>query len=235
MPISIAKTSKKILNNHHGFSLIEIMVALLLAAIIFIAVPTGDMSNKHRALQNAIDDFDRSVRFASNESVLRNRLVRLRVDLEKDPLEYVVEYGPGENLVLPDHSEDKATDSLSLEEQKVAMEESKKLDGQFTKVEEFEDIRREFNHDISFVGLVSTIQKDVMKEGQAILYFYPTGERDGGLIFLSTDQEMGWLEIEPFQNETEQTYYTFPTERVSKLSDLQQTKMDEIVKEWQKN
>lgn len=234
MLISIVKTSRKILNNHHGFSLIEIMVALLLAAIIFVAVPTGDSSNKHRALQNAIDDFDRSVRFASNESVLRNRIVRLRIDLEKDPILYIVEYGPGENLVLPDHSEDKS-DNLSLEEQKAAQDASKKLDGQFTKVEEFEDIRREINQEVNFIGLASTIQKDIMNEGQALLYFYPTGERDGALIFLGTAEEMAWLEVEPFQNETRQSFYTFPAESVAKTSDLQQTKMDEIVKEWQKN
>lgn len=234
MPTSIVKTSKRILNNHHGFSLIEIMVALLLAAIIFVAVPTGDSSNKHRALQNAIDDFDRSVRFASNESVLRNRLVRLRVDLEQDPIQYIVEYGPGENLVLPDQTEDTAT-NLSLEEEKAALEAKKKLDGQFTKVEEFEDIRREINQDVNFIGLASTIQKKIMNEGQAVIYFYPTGERDGALIFLGTSEEMAWLEIEPFQNETRQSYYTFPPESVAKTSDLQQTKMDEIVKEWQKN
>lgn len=234
MPISIVKTSKKILNNHHGFSLIEIMVALLLAAIIFVAVPTGDSSNKHRALQNTIDDFDRSVRFASNESVLRNRLVRLRIDLEQDPIQYIVEYGPGENLVLPDTTEEKM-DNLSLEEEKAALEENKKLDGQFTKVEEFEDIRREISQEVSFIGMASTIQKKIMNEGQAVLYFYPTGERDGALIFLGTSEEMGWLEVEPFQNETRQSYYVFPAESVAKTSDLQQTKMDEIVKEWQKN
>ncbi len=234
MPTSIVKTSRKILNNHHGFSLIEIMVALLLAAIIFVAVPTGDSSSKHRALQNAIDDFDRSVRFASNESVLRNRIVRLRIDLEKDPIEYIVEYGPGENLVLPDMTDVKV-DDLSLEEQKVALDNAKKLDGQFTKVEEFEDIRREINQDVTFIGLASTIQKNIMNEGQAVLYFYPTGERDGALIFLGTNEEMAWLEIEAFQNETTQAFYTFPTESVAKTSDLQQTKMDEIVKEWQKD
>lgn len=233
MPISTVKTSKKVLGNHHGFSLIEIMVALLLAAIIFVAVPTGDSSNKHRALQNAIEDFDRSVRFASNESVLRNRIVRLKVDLEKDPVEYMVEYGPGENLVLPEPEEDDK--NLSLEEAKIAQEKAKTLDGQFTKVEEFEDIRREIDQQITFVGMASTIQKKIMNEGQAVLYFYPTGERDGGLIFLATDQEIGWLEVEPFQIETKQGYFTFPEKGVAKLSDVQQTKMDEIVKEWQSN
>ncbi len=234
MLTSIVKTSNKFLNNHHGFSLIEIMVALLLAAIIFVAVPTGDTSAKHRALQNTIDDFDRSVRFASNESVLRNRLVRLRIDLDQDPIQYVVEYGPSDNLVLPDQTEEPST-GLSLEEEKAAQDAKKKLDGQFTKVEEFEDIRREINQDVSFIGLASTIQKKIMSEGQAVIYFYPTGERDGALFFLGTNEEMAWLEVEPFQIETRQTFYTFPTESVAKTSDLQQTKMDEIVKEWQKN
>jgi prepilin-type N-terminal cleavage/methylation domain-containing protein len=91
MPTSAQKTFKKILSHDQGFSLIEILVALLLAALIFTALPSSEDSRRHRDLQNAVNDLDRAVRFASNESVLRNTLVRLNVNLDKMPIEYTVE------------------------------------------------------------------------------------------------------------------------------------------------
>ena len=62
----------------------------MLAAMIFLAIPSSDHVQKHRDLKTAVDDLDRSVRFASNESVLRNTVVRLRISLDKSPIEYTV-------------------------------------------------------------------------------------------------------------------------------------------------
>jgi len=105
MPTSTQKTSK-LISNHQGFSLIEILVALVLAAMMFMVIPSSDHVQKHRDLQTAVDDLDRSVRFASNEAVLRNAVVRLRISLDKSPTEYTVEYGPAGNLPLPDMPEE---------------------------------------------------------------------------------------------------------------------------------
>jgi prepilin-type N-terminal cleavage/methylation domain-containing protein len=229
MPILAQKTSNQI-SNDQGFSLIEILVALVLAALIFLAVPSNDSVQKHRDLKTAVEDLDRSVRFAGNEAVLRNTVVRLRISLDKSPVEYTVEYGPAGNLPLPDMPE---KTSQSLAEAKVEEERRAALDRQFTKVEEFEDIKHKISEDVTILGMASTSQKRLMKEGEATLYFYPTGEKDGGLIIFSTTEELAYLEIAPFLSETNSVFEPLKTSGVAKLEDILQTRMDEVYKEWQ--
>lgn len=228
MPTSTIKTSK-LINNHQGFSLIEILVALVLAALIFLAVPSSDNVQRHRDLQTAVDDLDRSVRFAGNEAVLRNTVVRLRISLDKSPVEYTVEYGPAGNLPLPEMTE---KTSLSLEEEKAEADKRAALDRQFTKVEEFEDIKHEISSDVTILGVASTSQKKLMDQGEANIYFYPTGEKDGALIIFSTVEEMAWLEIAPFLSETNSVFEPLNTSSVAKLEDILQTRMEEVYKQW---
>ncbi len=229
MQTSTQKTSNHFRN--HGFSLIEIMVALLLASLIFLAIPSSENSRRHQELQDAVEDIDRSVRFASNEAVLRNTVVRLRIDLSKTPMEYTVEYGPRENLVLPVLQ--KAED-LNLEEAELEKKRLAKIDSQFTKVEEFEDLTREFSPEVEVLGVATAFQKKLIREESASLYFYPTGERDGALVFFATQDELAVLEIEPFQDKTNATYHPAPTdsENVGKAEDFRETKMEEITKAW---
>jgi prepilin-type N-terminal cleavage/methylation domain-containing protein len=228
MPILAPKISKFI-KDDQGFSLIEILVALVLAAMIFLAVPSSDNVQKHRDLQTAVDDLDRSVRFAGNEAVLRNTVVRLKISLDKTPVEYTVEYGPAGNLPLPDMPE---KTSKSLEEEKSERDKLVALDRQFNKVEEFEDIKHELSNDVTILGMASTSAKKLVREGEATLYFYPTGEKDGGLIIFSTIEEIAYLEIAPFLSETKSVFEPLKTSGVAKLEDILQTRMDEVYKEW---
>lgn len=224
---------RKIFNSHKGhqagFSLIEILVALLLGALVFLAIPSGDSAQKHRDLQTTIEDIDRSVRFASNEAILRNTVVRLRISLDKSPVEYTVEYGPAGNLPLPDMPE---KTSPSLAEEKVEKEKSAALDRQFTKVEEFEEIKREVHPDVTILGLATSSQKKLFTANEASIYFYPTGEKDGAIIFFSTNEEFAFLEIEPFLSDTNTGFTILQTDSVAKLEDILQTKVDETYKQW---
>jgi prepilin-type N-terminal cleavage/methylation domain-containing protein len=216
-------------SSEKGFSLIEILVALVLAALIFLAVPSSDTVQKHRDLKTAVDDLDRSVRFAGNEAVLRNTVVRLRISLDKNPVEYTVEYGPAGNLPLPDMP---VKASKSLQDEKAEADKRAALDRQFTKVEEFEEIKHEISPDVTILGMASTSQKELVKEGEATLYFYPTGEKDGGIIIFSTVEEIAYLEIAPFLSETTNVFEPLKTSGVAKLEDILQTKMEEVYKEW---
>ncbi len=205
------------------------MVALLLAALVFIAIPSGDSAEKHRQLKTAVDDLDRSVRFASNEAVLRNTVVRLRISLDKEPIEYTVEYGPAGNLPLPDMP---VKASMSLEEEKGAADKRTKLDQQFTKVEEFEDIKHEIHPNVDVTGVGSTSQKKLVTTGEANVYFYPTGEKDGAVIFFATSEEFAYLEVAPFLAETSNFFEALNTSSVAKFDDILQTKMTEVYNEW---
>lgn len=228
MQILAQKTFNPI-HKDQGFSLIEILVALVLAALIFLAIPSSDNVQKHRDLQTALDDLDRSVRFASNEAVLRNSVVRLRISLDKKPTEYTVEFGPTGNFPLPDFTE---KISMSLQEEKIEQEKKANLNKQFNKVDEFEDIKHKFSDNVEVLGMATTTIKNLIKEGEANLYFYPTGEKDGGIIILSTNEELAYIEIAPFLSETNIVFKPLNTSSVAKLEDILQTRMEEVYKEW---
>lgn len=230
MPTSAQKTSNFLKNNDQGFSLIEILVALVLAALIFMVVPASDNVQAHRDLQTAVDDLDRSIRFASNEAVLRNTVVRLRISIDKTPVEYSVEYGPAGNLPLPEFKAE--TQSQSLADAKAEQDKLANLDKQFNKVEEFEDIKHAISENVEVVGMATTTQKKLIKEGDANLYFYPTGEKDGAIIFFSTVEEIAYLNIEPFMAESNSVFEPLKTSGVAKVEDIIQTRMDEVYKQW---
>lgn len=225
MQISAPPISKS-LSNQRGFSLIEVLVALVLVSLVFLTIPSSDTTSKHRSLKSAIDDIDRSIRFASNESVLRNTVVRLGIDLDKTPVEYSVEYGPPGNMPLPDMPEKTV---MSLAEEKADKEKLAKLDKQFTKVEEFAEIKHEINQDVTIQALGSTSMKRLVTDGIAYVYFYPTGEKDGAILFFSTDEELGMLEVQPFLAETNST---FETVDIGKGDDVVQNRVNEVYKEW---
>jgi prepilin-type N-terminal cleavage/methylation domain-containing protein len=230
MLISVPKIFKE-KSLDQGFSLIEILVALFLAALIFLAIPSSEDSRRHRDLQTAVDDIDRAVRFSSSESILRNTVVRLVINLEKLPVEYYVEYGPSENLVLPTLQD---SNKLSVKETEMEKKKMAQLDSQFTRVEEFTDITREFSAEVEMLGFVTTFQKKLIRDQAAAIYFYPTGERDGALIFFGTQDELAVLEILPFQDRTNAEYIpmAFPEGSVAKSGDIRETKMEEIAKSW---
>jgi prepilin-type N-terminal cleavage/methylation domain-containing protein len=231
MPTSLQKTSNTLRNNHQGFSLIEILVALVLAAMVFLVVPSGDTAQKHRELRTAVENINRAARFAGNESVLRNTVVRLRISLDKSPIEYTVEFGPAGNLPLPDMAANSTKSTLSLSEAKAEKDKSAELDKQFNKVEEFEEIKHAIHPDVTVIGMATSSQKKLMTAGEANIYFYPTGEKDAALIFFSTIEEMAYLEIEPFLSDAREVFQPLQGS-VAKLEDILQTKMDEVFKEW---
>jgi prepilin-type N-terminal cleavage/methylation domain-containing protein len=231
MPTFHLKISK-ILNNHRGFSLIEILVALILAALVFLAVPSGDSAQKHRELRSAVSDIDRATRFAGNESVLRNTVVRLRISMDKSPVEYTVEFGPAGNMPLPDMTKFKPNPSLS--EAKAEQDKISNVDKQFNKVDEFEDIKHEIHPDVTVIGVATTSRKKLITKGEASIYFYPTGEKDGALVFFSTIEEFAYLEIEPFLSTSNEVFSALKGS-VAKLEDVLQTKMDEVFRKWIEN
>ncbi len=229
MRTSPLKISKKLFTNGRGFTLIEILVALLLVSMIFLAFPTSDSVKAHRDLQSTVESINRSMQFAANESILRNTVTRLRISLEKSPVEYTVEYGPAGNLPLPDMPEKTVK---SLAEEKAETDKLSAIDKQFTKVEEFEGLKTELSLEVTILGVASSSQKKLMTAGEANIYFYPTGEKDAALIFFSTTEEIAWLEAQPFLSDTNSTFEILDPKRVAKIEDVLQTRMDEVYKEW---
>ena len=237
MLTSIAKTyniHKEFNKNlgHKGFSLVEILMALMLLVVIFTLVPLGISDNEREDLEESMAKLDRALKFASSESVLRNKIVRIKFDLDKEPVEYSIEYGQSANIVL---SEAKDLSKLSLKEREQEQKKAEKLDTQFLKTEEFEDSNEAFPENVYFAGIASDYYPDIMIEGSISLYFYPSGERDASLIIMHTQEEIGTLEIPSFEERTFDNYYPFSENDLVNLEYAIESNTKDLVEKWRKD
>jgi prepilin-type N-terminal cleavage/methylation domain-containing protein len=217
---------------HHGFTLVEVMVALMLVVLIFTIIPFSGSDQDHSKLQETIQDFDRAIKFSVNEAILRNSVTRLMIDLDTNPQEYAVEFGPSGNLVLPNLDDESR---MSLKERENQQKIVKTIDSQFNRVDEFSEKAKKLPDGVTVIGLASSYLKDIKKEGKVAIYFYPTGEKDNSVIFLSTPREMSWLDVPPFENETKVEYYIFSEPDLVNLDYSQDNKMKEVYDQWLKN
>ena len=164
-------------------------MALMVAVFI-----TGQGLSSHDELESVMNDIERAVLFATDEATLRGRIIRIRFNLNEDPQEWRVEVGPGNDFLLPLNV--KMQGPESEEEREAFSQAREKLNKQFSKIREFGGGLLKLPNSVSIlgVGLSSTLQT----EGENSLYFYPTGEKDPGLLILGTREDIGLLEIEAF-------------------------------------
>tara|TARA_Y100000780_G_scaffold231707_1_gene258322 strand:+ start:101410 stop:102090 length:681 start_codon:yes stop_codon:yes gene_type:complete len=214
---------------HQGFSLVEIMVALMLVALVFAIIPTESRDEEHERLENAVNQIERAVRFANNESILRNSIVRVVIDLEASPQEMYVEYSTDGGLALPSFEDER---DLSLSEREAKAKKVKNLDSQFQKVSEFSEENDKFPEEVQVVGLANSNKEEIIEAGKANIYFYPTGEKDASLVFLSTRDEMATVDIPPFENTTFSDYSIYTDAQLNNLDNAQTEKMKELHSEW---
>ncbi len=217
--------------SHHGFALVEIMVALMLAALMFSIIPFGGSDPQHSKLEETIQDFDRAIRFSINESILRNSITRILINIDSDPMEYSVEYGPSGNLVLPTVADESR---MSIREREQQQKIIKGIDAQFVRVEEFSKNTKKIPEGVLVLGVATSYFKTIRSEGEISIYFYPTGEKDNALIYFSTEQEMAWLDIPPFENITNIDYHIYTDSELVNLENSQDNKMKEVYDLWLK-
>lgn len=183
-------------SNDQGFTLIEILVALVLVGfIITISLPSGN--NSRDEIDKTLEQIERSIRFASDEATLRNVIVRVNFKLDEEPQEFSIEYGPNANFVPPPKVETDV-DNLGAREREIYEEQQKRLGQQFNRIRELNDGTFEVSELVRVNGLGSMDSEIFSNRYDASLYVYPTGEKDHSFIVISSDEEFATLEIEPF-------------------------------------
>jgi len=224
------ETIKKILKSQSGFSLIEILVALFLMASVFGIISIGD-SGHRKNLEEAANDLERAIRFSTDESALRNTIVRLHLLLDESPQEYAVEYGPNDNFVLPTPIIAPAS-GLSEREQEELAEETKKLNRNFNKIREFQEKNKSIHETVRIVGVGTEQNEFLQTDFHSSLYIYPTGEKDSGIIILATDEEVVSLTINAFTMDFEREYQPLDYEENDEIEDVQNAIAEEIFQKW---
>jgi hypothetical protein len=208
------------------------MVALVLVVMMFGLIPKGTFGGSRVDLENTVVDVERAVRFAVNESILRNAIVRLSFNISEEKKTYFVEYGSGANLILPEAVDESR---LSIKEKEELEKTNKNLDAQFNKVDEFSEKDKVLPEDITITGIGSSYIGEIKYEGSIAIYFYPTGEKDNALIFFSSQDELITLDIPPFEDTTNKEYYTFTDQDKNNLLDSIDSIMKEKFEKWLRN
>lgn len=187
----------KIESREGGFTLIEILVALFLITLV-VGLTAGNIFSSRNHLENNLFELERTLRYARDESTLRNAIVRLRINLES-PQTHVLEYGPSENFVLPPETVEAGPAVRSRAEQEFLEDQQKRLDDQFHRVRAYQERDKQF--DVTVLGVGTLLRDQFMTEGEVSIYVYPTGEMDAGIIILGSDDEIGMISFEAFLDE----------------------------------
>jgi hypothetical protein len=184
-------------------------------------------------LEGSIDQMKRAVRFASDEAVLRGRITRIRIKLDQFPQTLQVDYGPDEKFVLPSFLLDDLSKKSLLEKEDLEKDE-KKLNQSFSPVSEFQDSPMMINENIRIRAIGTTLTNTVYTEGAISLFFYPSGEKNGGFILFSTDEEMATLTYEPFTNDVNEEFLEINTDAEDEeaLDNYFQEKAKEYFNTW---
>ena len=219
-------------NKNQGFTLIEILVALVLIALV-LGISVSSPFSSRKDLDNEVTSIERALGFMSDEAALKNAVIRLHFILDKDPQEYAIEYGPSDSFIMPPKSEFETKVETKEEEEK-KKKELKSLNLKFNKVSEYQDKNSELPSSIKIVG-VATPQSDKLQTGSEVsIYAFPTGEKDQALILIASDEDIISLKISPFTSKIDREVFSLGKTTEKDLADIQQAKAKEIFEKWQK-
>ena len=156
--------------NSKGFSLLEILIALLLVALFsVIAVPTFNSVFRTGSESFAVQTAS-LFREARDRALLNKSVVRIRWDIDKQ--EYWAEEGP-DSVLIPKAAEKPQTD----EEKKKAEEESP-----FHLSRDLTPKKQTLPYGVKIVQLVLPRFKDPVQSGTGDFYFFPNGTGTGGIL-----------------------------------------------------
>lgn len=225
-------TSTYVTKNKDGFSLLEILVALFLVVLIFTVVSVGNFTARQH-LDETLDNLERTARFGVDEAALRNAIIRLHFFLDKIPQEYALEFGPNDSFILPEsYISNTGNLNKTLSEQQDYETQIKKINKQFNRIKEFQDGNKKIHEAVKVIGVGTTLYKELITEFHSSIYIYPTGEKDGAIIILGTEEEMASISIDPFTMDISRTYYELDEYDLENINEVQYKKAVEIFKEW---
>lgn len=222
----------KILRSNQGFTVLEILIALLLITVVM-AVAISDPFSNSKELDKEVDNVQRAIRFMGDEAVLKNSVIRFHFLLNSEPQQYAIEYGPSDQFVLPPEDEPVAT--LSVEEEAREEKEKKELNLKFNKVQEFQESNYEVNSNVRIIGVGQASSNQLKTTGEVSIYAFATGEKDQSLVFLGNEETVVSLEIEPFTNNVNKNTYPLDSSKNLDMIEAQNQKAKEIFEAWAKN
>jgi prepilin-type N-terminal cleavage/methylation domain-containing protein len=220
------------LHNNQGFTLIEILIALVLVTLVMGIVISDPFSSRDQ-LDKDVNSIERSIRFMGDEAALKNAVVRLHFLLDKKPQEYAVEYGPSDSFILPSKA-DFETTVESKEEEENRKKEQKNLNLKFNKVVEFQDKNFEVSNNVSILGVATGNSAKLITKGEASIYSFPTGEKDEALVIIASDEAIITLRVNPFNVKVDRQSWPVKLRADKDLQASLEDQAKELFDKWQK-
>lgn len=193
------------IKNQNGFTLIEILVATFLMAMGAMVLLTGGASSNEQ-MQKALSNIERSIRFGADEAALRNVVVRLNFKLNLDPQEFAVEYGPNAQYIPPPLPQEN-TSELSGSELEAYQEVQEENSKKFNRIRELQEESFQVYYPLKVVGVGLDQSEELVYDGEASIYIYPSAEKDPAIIILADQTQIKTLTVEPYTMEFQQTTY----------------------------
>ena len=192
MPTSISTTVSK----KSGFSLLEILIALALVALLFSLVGSYNYTQRQE-VEDLMGKIDQSIGALIDESTIKHRMTRLRISLDDSPQKVSFEYAQRHDMTI---DADLLEDASKLTESELERRKKKEDDfnKNFSRLSDLQDGSLEVSDRIKILGVGLVEQRLFISAGSPSVYFYPNGEKDPAVIFISTDNEIHYLTISPF-------------------------------------
>jgi prepilin-type N-terminal cleavage/methylation domain-containing protein len=201
-PTYRAKISK--IFSQKGFSLFEVLAVIVLIGIMSTMGyrMISGQSGKDQ-LDEFKDEISRTVNFATSEAIIRNRVIRLILHLDKTPQTYSIEMASTTQLLLPEKSEDNTSlENLDDEELK---KEKEKFNQNFLPHPEGKE--KDFSIDIQIIGTGLLENKKLQHIGDFSTFFYPSGEKDPAIFIVASKDELMALSYDSFRDRLHTKYY----------------------------
>lgn len=224
--------SNKFKINQQGFTLIEILVALFLVALVMGLAISNPFSSSQE-IEKEVNNLERAIRFMADESAFRNTITRLHLFLNKEPQEFAVEYGPSSQFVLPAKSDDEPK-ILTKDEEEKKTKEAKNINTKFARISEFQESNSEFNQNVKIIAVGNSQTHELQTTGEFSLYSFPSGEKDEAFIALAQDDTVATLTTTAFTSKFTHNYYHLDKNDGKELTEAQQKKAKELFETWLK-
>ena len=223
MPTSISTTVSK----KAGFSLLEILIALALVTIMFSLVGSYNYTQRQE-VEDLLGKLDQSIGTLIDESTVKHRMTRIRIDLDDTPQKVHFEYAQRHDMTIDLELLEDKTKLTDSERERLKKKEDD-FNNNFSRISDLEGGSLEVSDRVRILGVGLVEQRVFVSSGSPSVYFFPNGEKDPAVIFLATDSEIHYLSISPFgfkidKNLEKINSLTLPEEELFEEEVLDQTK-----------
>jgi prepilin-type N-terminal cleavage/methylation domain-containing protein len=195
--------------NNKGFSLLEILVAMALVALIFSMVANFNFTSK-QASEELIDDLTLAIDSATDEAALRNSNIRINFELSDPKLEnkdevsiedqtqsILFEYALDSNELLEVTERANRSDLTQTQLEKF-IENQKSQKSNYARLSSLKNGKINVEYPVKILGIGYPNDNKFISTLSSSIYFYPDGDKDPAIVFITEGQQIHYLVIPQF-------------------------------------